>query len=171
MEQQERLPLIGKKVPTSKENTRNRMKRIGIIICARYRDCGGGKCFRALRERCGAFSIYPAGEPVEIVGYSTCGGCPGGNVEHVPEEMKKNGAEVIHLATGLVVGYPPCPNIRRFKVFIETTYSLPVVIGTHPIPQKYMDAHGKLPFWKERNMAELAKPLLDESPEIKAAYN
>jgi hypothetical protein len=22
--------------------------------------------------------------------------------------MKKNGAEVIHLATGLVVGYPPC---------------------------------------------------------------
>ena len=29
----------------------------------------------------------------------TCGGCPGGNVEQVPEEMKKNGAEVIHLAS------------------------------------------------------------------------
>ena len=147
------------------------MKKIGIIICARYGDCGGGKCFRALRERRGAFSIYPAGEPVEIIGYSTCGGCPGGNVEQVPEEMKKNGAEVIHLATGLVVGYPPCPNICRFKVFIETTYRLPVVIGTHPIPQKYMDAHSKLPFWKECNMAELAGPLLDEAPEIKAAYN
>jgi hypothetical protein len=53
------------------------MKKIGIIICARYKDCGGGKCFRALRERQGAFSIYPANEPVEIVGYSTCGGCPG----------------------------------------------------------------------------------------------
>jgi predicted metal-binding protein len=147
------------------------MKKIGIIICARYKDCGGGKCFRALRERRGAFSIYPSGEPVEIVGYSTCGGCPGGNVEYVPEEMKKNGAEVIHLATGLMVGYPPCPNIRRFKAFIETTYNLPVVIGTHPIPQKYMDAHEKLPFWQENNMAELAKPLLDESPEIKSAYN
>jgi len=23
--------------------------------------------------------------------------------------MKKNGAEMIHLATGFVVGYPPCP--------------------------------------------------------------
>ena len=68
-----------------------KMKRIGIIICARYRDCGGGKCFRALRERRGAFSIYPAGEPVEIIGYSSRGGCPGGNVEHVPEEMKKSG--------------------------------------------------------------------------------
>lgn len=147
------------------------MKRIGIIICARYRDCGGGKCFRAMRERRGAFAVYPADEAVEIVGYSTCGGCPGGNVEHVPEEMKRNGAEVIHLATGLVVGYPPCPNIRRFKLFIETVHGVPVVIGTHPIPQKYLDAHARLPFWQERNMAELAGSLMEEFPEIRAAYN
>lgn len=147
------------------------MKKIGIIVCARYSNCGAGKCFRALRERKGAFSIYPAGEPVEIVGYTTCGGCPGGNVEYVPEEMKKNGAEVIHLATGLVVGYPPCPYIRQFKTFIEAAYGLPVVIGTHPIPKKYMDVHSKLPFWQDSDMAELLQPLLDESPEIMAAYN
>lgn len=147
------------------------MKKIGIIICARYKDCGGGKCFRALRERRGAFSMYSVQEQVEIVGYSTCGGCPGGNVEYVPEEMKKNGAEVIHLATGLVVGYPPCPNIRRFKMYIEAVYKLPVVIGTHPIPKKYMDAHSRLPFWKEHNMAEIAQPLLTEPEEIKTAYN
>jgi predicted metal-binding protein len=147
------------------------MKKIGIIICARYKDCGGGKCFRALQERHGAFSVYPVGEPVEIVGYSTCGGCPGGNVEYVPAEFKKNGAEVVHLATGLVVGYPPCPHIRQFKTFIESQYGLPVVIGTHPIPQKYMEAHEKLPFWKEADMAEIVKPLLDEPEEIKTAYN
>jgi predicted metal-binding protein len=76
------------------------MIKIDIIICARYKDCGGGKCFRALRERVGAFSIYPADEPVEIVGYSSCGGCPGGNVEYVPAEFKKNGATAIHLARG-----------------------------------------------------------------------
>lgn len=51
------------------------MKKIGIIICARYQNCGGGKCFRALRERCGGFSCYDKEEPVEVVGYSTCGGC------------------------------------------------------------------------------------------------
>ncbi len=147
------------------------MIRIGIIICARYGNCGGGKCFRALRERRGAFSIYPASEPAEIIGYSTCGGCPGGNVEHVPTEFKKNGATVIHLATGLVVGYPPCPNIRRFKTFIETAYGLPVVIGTHPIPLTYMKIHESLPFWQDNDMANLAKPLLEESSEIKAAYN
>jgi predicted metal-binding protein len=147
------------------------MTRIGIIICARYRDCGGGKCFRALRERVGAFSRYPAAEQVEIAGYSTCGGCPGGNVEHVPEEMKRNGVNVIHLATGLIVGYPPCPNIRRFAAFIETAFGLPVVVGTHPIPLKYMEAHAQLPFWQENRMEELAAPLLAEPSEIKRAFN
>ncbi len=147
------------------------MKKIGIIICGRYQDCGGGKCFRALRERVGAFAIYPKDEPVEIVGYSYCGGCPGGNVEYVPEEMKKNGAEVIHLATGLVVGYPPCPQIHQFKQFIETYWDIPVVIGTHPIPLKYLEAHQKLPFWEKTNMKELAGNLMQEDITIMKDYN
>ena len=147
------------------------MKKIGIIICARYQNCGGGKCFRALRERRGGFSQYPADEPVEIVGYSTCGGCPGGNVEHVPAEFKKNEAQVIHLATGFVVGYPPCPYIRQFKTFIETQFGMSVVVGTHPIPLKYMRIHRKLPFWEETGMAELADTLMGEKREVMEAYN
>ena len=147
------------------------MTRIGIIICGRYRNCGGGKCFRALRERRGAFARYAADEPVEIVGYSTCGGCPGGNVEYVPEEFRKNGADVIHLATGLIVGYPPCPHLRRFKQYLETVHGLPVVVGTHPIPLKYLEAHSRLPFWSQSGMEELAGDLLREPQEIMAAYN
>lgn len=147
------------------------MTRIAILICARYRDCGGGKCFRALRERAGAFSRYPADEPVEVAGYSSCGGCPGGNVESVPAEFKKNGATAVHLATGLVVGYPPCPHIRRFKTFIETVHGLPVVIGTHPIPQKYMEAHARLPFWQESRMEEITAPLQADSPDTRKAYD
>jgi predicted metal-binding protein len=85
---------------------KNRVK-LGIIICARYQACAGGKCFRALRERKGAFEAYQDSD-VEIVGFTNCGGCPGGNIEYAPEEMKRNGAEVIHLATGFLVGYPPC---------------------------------------------------------------
>lgn len=146
------------------------MKKIGIIICGRYQDCGGGKCFRALRERVGAFSIYPKDETVEIVGYSCCGGCPGGNVEYVPEEMKKNGAEAIHLATGLVVGYPPCPRIHQFKKFIEMYYNIPAIIGTHPIPLKYYEAHKKLSFWNKR-MEETATALMKEDKKIMEAYN
>lgn len=147
------------------------MKKIGIIICGRYQSCGGGKCFRAVRERVGGFARYPKDEPVEVVGYSYCGGCPGGNIEYVPEEMKKNGAEVVHLATGLVVGYPPCPRIRQFKEFIETRYGLPVVVGTHPIPLKYLEVHNKLPFWKNAKMEELAGDLMKEDKTVMESYN
>ena len=147
------------------------MKKIGIIICGRYKNCGGGKCFRAVRERAGGFSIYPDDEELEVVGYSYCGDCPGGNVEYVPEEMIKNGAEAIHLATGLVVGYPPCPRIRSFKEFIETKYNVPCVIGTHPIPLKYLEAHKSLSFWKKMNMEGLAGDLMKEDRKIMEAYN
>jgi len=96
--------------------------RIGIIICDRYRACAGGKCLRALNNREGAFSIYE-GKAVKLVGYTACGGCPGGNIEYAPEEMKKNGVDVIHLATGLVVGYPPCPRVTHFRDFIRAKYA------------------------------------------------
>ncbi len=134
--------------------------RIGIIICQRYSACAGGKCLTALRNREGAFSLYKE-EEVELVGYTSCGGCPGGNVEYAPAEMKKNGAEVIHLATGLVVGYPPCPYIQEFSEFIKQKYDMEVVIGTHPIPQKYLLTHETLgtwqsPLWQERIELTLA---------------
>ena len=72
----------------------NTTTKIGIIICDRYRSCAGGKCLRALREREGAFRVY-RGRKVELRGYAGCGGCPGGNIETVPGEMKKNGVDVI----------------------------------------------------------------------------
>lgn len=146
------------------------MKKIGIIICDRYHTCGGGKCFRALRERAGAFSRYSPDEEVEVVGYTTCGGCPGGNVEYVPEEMIKNGAEVIHLATGLIVGYPPCPRLDYFKRYIEERYGVPVVMGTHPVPEKYFLTHSALGTWKGEKWDEILAPTLND-PEVRKAYN
>ena len=146
------------------------MKKIGIIICNRYHTCAGGKCLRALARREGAFSRY-RDDQVELVGYTTCDGCPGGNVEYVPAEFNKNEADVVHLATGLVVGYPPCPHIARFKAYIESAHGLPVEVGTHPIPAKYMKVHAGLPFWEETGMASLAGLLLAEDPAIQAAYD
>jgi len=140
--------------------------KVGIIICDRYRDCAGGKCFRSARAREGGFSLYSADEPLEIVGYTSCGGCPGGNVEYAPAEMVKNGAEAIHLATGLVVGFPPCPWIDYFKGFIESRYGVPVVVGTHPIPEHYVRAHDALP---SRESVRAFSRLM-ASPETRRAY-
>jgi predicted metal-binding protein len=143
--------------------------KIGIIICDRYHQCAGGKCFRAMRNREGAFSIY-AEQEIALVGYTTCDGCPGGNVEYTGEEMVKNGAEVIHLATGLVVGYPPCPYIDTFIKFLEARNGVEVVLGTHPIPQKYLDMHTQLGTWESPAWKPLLEPTMaDEATRI--AYN
>ena len=143
--------------------------KIGIIICDRYRTCGGGKCYRSLNNREGAFSLYKD-KKIEVVGHTTCDGCPGGNIEYVPAEMKRNGVEVIHLTTGVLVGYPPCPYIDHFVDFIEKKYGIKVVVGTHPIPQSYVETHKQLgtfdsPEWSK--MVELV--MADEQTRI--AYN
>ncbi|MGM0504230.1 MAG: CGGC domain-containing protein [Bacteroidota bacterium] len=144
--------------------------KIGIIICHRYHTCAGGKCFRAMKNREGAFSIYPKGEELELVGYTTCDGCPGGNIEHAPAEMIKNGAEVIHLATGLIVGYPPCPRIEHFKKFIENNYKVKVVYGTHPIPQKYLDNHSVIGTWDSPMWKKIIEPVMADE-KLRIAYN
>ncbi len=148
---------------------KNKIK-IGIIICDRYRSCAGGKCFRAMRNKEGAFSIYKDKEELELVGYTTCGGCPGGNIEHSPEEMIKNGAEAIHFATGFVVGYPPCPYLNHFKKFIEEKYGVKVVIGTHPIPQKYYITHSALGTWDSEEWKEFIQPTLVDK-QTRLAYD
>jgi predicted metal-binding protein len=145
-------------------------KKIGIIICDRYRNCAGGKCFRAMKNHGGAFSIYNKNTDLELVAYTTCGGCPGGNIEHAPEEMLKNGVESIHLATGLVVGYPPCPYTDYFKNFIEEKFKIPVVIGTHPIPQKYFLTHNKLGTWETAEWQKMIEPTLCDE-KIRLAYD
>ena len=133
--------------------------KIGVMICDRYKTCAGGKCFRSMTAREGGFSRYQ-GKQVEIVGFTSCGGCPGGNVEYAPEEMKKNGAQIIHLATGLVVGYPPCPHIDFFREFITKKFGLEVVVGTHPIPEKYRKVHAELGTWTPPDCGEYLDNLL-----------
>jgi predicted metal-binding protein len=145
------------------------MKKLGIIICHRYHTCAGGKCLRSLCDREGAFARYKDQE-VELVGYTTCGGCPGGNVEYAPAEMKKNGADIVHLATGLVVGYPPCPRLQAFREFIPAKYGLEVVIGTHPIPENYHLTHQALGTWKSARWDEILQDVLTDK-ETRLAYD
>ncbi|OGU54091.1 MAG: CGGC domain-containing protein [Ignavibacteria bacterium RBG_13_36_8] len=147
----------------------NTKTKVGIIICNRYHTCAGGKCFRAMRNKEGAFSIYKDTE-LELVGFTTCDGCPGGNVEYAGDEMVKNGVEVIHLATGFLVGYPPCPYINTFKEYLENKYSAKVVIGTHPIPTKYYDMHTQLGTWDDPSWKTLLEPTMADKP-TRDAYN
>ncbi len=73
--------------------------RVGIIICDRYRACAGGKCLRALRNREGAFSVRGTRRRARGL-HDLRRDAPAATSSTRPEEMKKNGADVIHLATG-----------------------------------------------------------------------
>ena len=146
-------------MPDKKNAEKKDVKKIGIIICDRYRTCAGGKCLRAFHNREGAFSIYD-GEDVKLAAYATCGGCPGGNIEYAPEEMKKNGVSAIHFATGMIVGYPPCPRIKYFSEFIQEKYGIDVVFGTHPIPEKNYRTHSNLKTWDSKLWEKIIEPVL-----------
>ena len=87
-----------------------------------------------------------------------------------PEEMKQNGAEVIHLATGLAVGYPPCPHLDAFLDFIPAKFGLEVVVGTHPIPEKYHRTHRDLGTWHSVAWQERIEPILTNE-EMRRAYD
>lgn len=145
------------------------VKKIGIIICDRYASCAAGKCLRAMNDREGAFNRYD-GEELELVGITSCGGCPGGNIEKAPAEMKDNGAEVVHLATGLIVGYPPCPWLETFCALIPVKFGLDVVIGTHPIPENYYRHHQALGTWTLEEERTTLEPLLAD-PQQRRAYD
>jgi len=84
--------------------------------------------------------------------------------------MQKNGAEIIHFATGLVVGYPPCPYLEHFRDYIKTKFAMEVVIGTHPIPQKYFETHHKLGTWESPGWQALISPSLTDE-DMRRSYD
>jgi hypothetical protein len=84
--------------------------------------------------------------------------------------MKKNGAQVVHLATGLVVGYPPCPRLDAFREFLPVKYGMEVVVGTHPIPENYYQTHERLGTWGSADWQERIKDVLTDE-ETRRAYD
>jgi len=119
--------------------------KMGIIICDHFRTCSGGKCFKALHNKEGAFEAYK-GQDVELAAFATCGGCPGTNIEYANDEMTKNGITHIHFATCFSIGYPPCSHKDALEKFFINK-KMNVTFGTHPIPQKYYILHTNLRTW------------------------
>ena len=62
--------------------------------------------------------------------------------------------------------FPPCPSVDYFKEFIEARYGVPVVVGTHPIPEHYVQAHNELP----SKLTVLGAEELMATPELRVAY-
>ncbi len=94
--------------------------KVGIIRCQRAEVlCPGTGCFRVSREGKGAFEETG---PVEIVGFVTCGGCPGKEAVQRAKLMINKGAEAIVLASCISRGKPinfPCPFFEEIKAAVN----------------------------------------------------
>jgi predicted metal-binding protein len=114
------------------------MTKIGIIRCQEIAlasgstRCAGWHCFPAILNKTQYMDEY---ETVELVGFDTCGGCPGKNrFDKIVErglKLKEKGAEVIHLSTCLVGS---CPNKEKFAEVLREKVGLPVKEKTHTRP-------------------------------------
>ena len=91
--------------------------KLGIIRCMQTEGyCPGSVDFAALRERRGAFAGLE-GE-LELVGFVSCGGCPGKKAVLRARELVRRGADVIAFASCIQKGTPigfACPFAGEMK--------------------------------------------------------
>jgi len=96
------------------------MKKIGIIRCRQTEDmCPGSNCFKTAKENLGAFQGM---EAIEVVGFVSCGGCPGKRAVHRAKQMVERGAEVVVQASCITKGTPigfPCPFAEEMRTAIK----------------------------------------------------
>lgn len=108
-------------------------KKVGIIRCRQTEEyCPGTADFKVAAT--GKLAFEQLG-PVEIVGFVSCGGCPGKAAVKRAEEMIKRGAEVIAFASCIFKGNPigmPCPNAEAMKAAVARKFpETPILDWTH----------------------------------------
>lgn len=105
------------------------MKKVGIIRCQQTEDmCPGTTDFRIAKE---GKLIFEEIGPSEIVGFVSCGGCPGKKASTRAKTMVTRGAEIIVLASCICKGNPigfPCPHAEQIKSSIKNTLGESIIV-------------------------------------------
>lgn len=95
--------------------------KLGIIRCMQTEDfCPGTGDFKAVSKKSGIFKTID--EKIDIVGFISCGGCPGKKAVLRAREFVRRGADTIAFAScvqkGTPIGYP-CPFYKKMKQVVE----------------------------------------------------
>lgn len=111
------------------------MAKIAIISCGNVKNtanCPGVGCFKSFNHRTGMFAGY-LNEEIQMVGFSTCAGCPTlYGAEKILSKVKPlielSQADVIHFSSCMV---QLCPFVQKYKKVIHDAYpKVKVVMGT-----------------------------------------
>ncbi len=109
------------------------MKKVGIIRCQQTEDlCPGTTDFKTAASGKLAFEEMGASE---VVGFVSCGGCPGKRAVARARMLVDRGAEAVFLASCIKNGNPigmPCPNYEAMKAAIKNKIgAVPLIDWTH----------------------------------------
>lgn len=95
------------------------MKKVGIIRCQQTEDmCPGTTDFKVAKGGKKAFEHLG---PCDVIGFVSCGGCPGKRAVSRAKLMADRGAEAIAFASCISKGTPigfPCPHYDIMKAAI-----------------------------------------------------
>ncbi|TYT75700.1 CGGC domain-containing protein [Desulfobotulus mexicanus] len=96
------------------------MKKAGIIRCQQTEDiCAGTMDFKVAGQ--GKLAFEKTG-PADVVGFVSCGGCPGKKAVMRAKMMVDKGAELIAFASCISKGNPidfACPHFETMKAAVE----------------------------------------------------
>ncbi len=113
---------------------------VAVVRCEIVSEvCPGVGCLKAFNKHIELFKEYD--KNARLVGFFTCGGCPGRRVFRLANNLKKYGVDVIHLSSCMLMEEPftRCPHKEEIKKSIEGL-GIKVVDGTHHEVGQY--AHG-----------------------------
>jgi len=108
--------------------------KVGIIRCQQTEDmCAGTKDFVTAAAGKDAFA---SAAPVEIIGFVSCGGCPGKRAVARAKWMRDRGAEAVYLASCIKHGTPiglSCPHYQAMydAIVKKLEGAIPVIDWTH----------------------------------------
>ncbi len=113
--------------------------RAVILACDKIRDkirVGCLKCFKALSEKSGKFAEV---DDLEIVAWTSCGGCPGfpiARLKLIDEMLKAEGKsfDVVFLASCMLMAEKNfCKmDLNEVEKKIREEFGVEVIRGTHP---------------------------------------
>jgi predicted metal-binding protein len=110
------------------------MKKVGVIRCQQTEDlCPGTTDFKVAAE--GKLAFEETG-PVQVVGFVSCGGCPGKRAVARAKIMVDRGADALVFASCISRGNPlgfPCPHytVMREAVIRAVGEKIQLIDYTH----------------------------------------
>jgi predicted metal-binding protein len=103
--------------------------KAGIIRCRQTEDlCPGTRDFKVAKAGKGAFEGIGASE---VIGFVSCGGCPGKRAVARAKNMVERGAEIIVFTTCISKGTPigfPCPHAEQMKEAVTKAVGDKVIV-------------------------------------------